>query len=159
MVVTIRCHSEEPPDAESLPRRSQALDPPWPRFAQLARRCLDLAVEAAKATGRPADELFEHVHAQQRYAEQAFEEQNQTLYQECRENLEKYAAYLDQLKRDALPRPRMPQLPPEVEAKDSVVRFRNELATVWKQVAPSKGSTWNRAWRKLLERRTASRNG
>ncbi len=85
-------------------------------------------------TGRPVEELFEYVHAQQRYAEQAFEEQNQTLYQECHENLEKYAVYLDQLKRDALPRPRMPQLPPEVEAKDCVARFRNDLATVWKQV-------------------------
>jgi hypothetical protein len=134
MVVTIRCHSKGPSDAEPSPRRSPALDPPWPRFTQLARRCLDLAVEAAKATGRSADELFEHVHAQQRYAEQAFEEQNQPLYQECRENLEKYAAYLDQLKHDALPRPLMPQLPPEVEAKDCVARFRNDLATIWKQV-------------------------
>ncbi len=139
MIVTIRCQSKEPIDAEPLhatpsPRRSQALDPPWPRFAQLARRCLDLAVEAAKTTGRSVEELFEHVHAQQRYAEKAFEEQNQTLYQECRENLEKYAGYLDHLRRDALPRPRMLQNPPEVEAKESVERFRTDLATVWRQV-------------------------
>jgi hypothetical protein len=145
VIVTIHCQSTGPASGQGvLPaqivakpmenRRNPALDPPWPRFAKLARRCLDLAVEAAKATGRPAEELFEHVHAQQRYAEQAFEEQNQTLYQECRENLEKYAGYLDQLLRDALLRPSMPRLPPEVEAKDSVERFRSDLATVWKQV-------------------------
>ncbi len=116
--------------------KGQALDPPWPRFAQLVRRCLDLAAEAAKATGRDREELLEHVHAQERYAEQAFEDNNQALYRECRENLEKYAGYLDQLLRDALPRPSMPapQLPPEEEAKDSVDRFRNYLSAVWKQV-------------------------
>ena len=69
------------------------------------RRCLDLAAEVAKATGRDREELFEHVHAQERYAEQAYEDHNQALYRECRENLEKYAGYLDQLLRDALPRP------------------------------------------------------
>ncbi len=116
--------------------RGQSLDPPWPRFAQLVRHCLDLAAEAAKATGRDGEELFEHVHAQERYAEQAYEEQNQALYRECRENLEKYAGYLDQLLRDALPRPSAPapQLPPEEEAKNSVDRFRNYLTAVWKQV-------------------------
>ena len=110
--------------------------PPWPRFAQLVRRCLDLAAEAATATGRERDELLEHVQAQERYAEQAFEDNNQALYRECRLNLEKYVGYLDQLLRDALPRPSLPapQLPPEEEAKDSVERFRNYLAAVWKQV-------------------------
>ena len=100
------------------------------------RHCLDLAAEAAKATGRDGEELFEHVHAQERYAEQAYEEHNQPLYRECRENLEKYAGYLDQLLRDALPRPPapVPQLPPEEEAKQSVDRFRTYLAAVWKQV-------------------------
>jgi hypothetical protein len=145
VVVTVRCQSAgQALGQEVLPRqtvakplqagRGQALDPPWPRFAQLARRCLDLAVEAAKATGRAREELFEHVHAQERYAEQAFEEHNQALYWECRENLEKYAGYLDQLMRDALPRPAAPQLPPEEEAKDSVARFRDYLAAVWKHV-------------------------
>jgi hypothetical protein len=140
MVVTVRCQSAgqtlgpyQPPKPLEA-SRVLALDPPWPRFAQLARRCLDLAVEAAKATGRAREELFEHVHAQERYAEQAFEEQNQTLYRECRENLEKYAGYLDQLVRDALPRPAVPQTPPEEDAKDSVTRFRDTLAAVWKQV-------------------------
>ena len=85
---------------------------------------------------RDRDELFEHVQAQERYAEQAYEEQNQALYRECRENLEKYVGYLDQLLRDALPRPAAgpPPLPPEEEAKDSVDRFRNYLTAVWKQV-------------------------
>ena len=107
-VVTIHCHSAGRSADPAPPTQIVAkmlLDPPWPRFAQLVRRCLDLAVEAAKATNRPAEELFEHVYAQERYAEQAFEEQNQRHYQECRENLEKYLGYLDQLVRDALPRP------------------------------------------------------
>jgi hypothetical protein len=141
VVVTIRCQSAGPtqiganvPSSQPHTGRRQALDPPWPRFARLVRRCLDLAVEAAKSTGRSREELFEHVHAQERYAERAFEEQNQLLYGECRDNLEKYAGYLDQLVRDALPRPAAPQLPPEEEAKDSIERFRNYLATIWKQV-------------------------
>ena len=33
-------------------RKGQMLDPPWPRFAQLVRHCLDLAAEVAEATGR-----------------------------------------------------------------------------------------------------------
>jgi hypothetical protein len=144
VVVTVRCQEggrargrgASPKQILTNPEgdRGQPLDPPWPRFAQLARRCLDLACDAAKATGRDREELFEHVHAQERYAEQAYEEQNQKLYHECRENLEKYAGYLDQLVRDALPRPPAPQLPPEMEAKDSVDRFRDYLSAVWKQV-------------------------
>src|SRR5205085_10633078 len=46
--------------------RSQELDPPWPRFNQLVRHCLDLAAEVAGRTGRDRDELFQHVHAQER---------------------------------------------------------------------------------------------
>ncbi len=138
LVVTIRCQSAGPALGQGVSQKQTvaqpSLDPPWPRFAQLVRRCLDLAVEAATALGLAREELFEHVHAQERYAEQAYEENNQVLYQECRENLEKYVGYLDQLKRDALPRPAAPQLPPEEEAKDSVARFRDYLATVWKQV-------------------------
>jgi molecular chaperone DnaK len=115
--------------------RGQQLDPPWPRFAQLVRHCLDLAAEVAESTGRNREELFEHVHAQERYAEQAYEEHNQALYRECRENLEKYAGYLDRLKRDALPRPMpTPTRPPEEEAKAELERFRAFLAAVWKQV-------------------------
>jgi molecular chaperone DnaK len=116
--------------------QGQALDPPWPRFAQLVRKCLDLAAAAADAAGRDRDELFEHVRAQERYAEQAYEEHNQALYRECRENLEKYAGYLDRLLRDALPRPSAPapQLPPEEEARQVVDRFRTYLSGVWKQV-------------------------
>jgi hypothetical protein len=111
--------------------QGQALDPPWPRFAQLVRHCLDVAADVADKTGRDRDELFAHVHAQERYAEQAFEEHNQALYRECRENLEKYAGYLTQLLRDALPRPPVrPSRPPEEEARDEVERFRNFLAAV-----------------------------
>src|SRR4029077_3456652 len=115
--------------------QGQMLDPPWPRFAQLVQKCLDLAAKVADATGRKRDELFEHIHSQERYAEQAFEEYNQPLYRECRENLEKYAGYLEQLLRDTLPRPPVrPSRPPEEEAKSDVARFRAYLASVWKQV-------------------------
>jgi molecular chaperone DnaK len=112
-----------------------SLDPPWTRFAQLVRHCLALAAEVAEATGHDRDELAQHVLAQERYAEQAYEEHNQVLYRECRENLEKYAGYLDRLKRDALPQPpSAPSRPPEEEAKELMERFRAFLASVWKQV-------------------------
>jgi molecular chaperone DnaK len=121
-------------------RKGQALDPPWPRFAQLVRQCLDLAAQVSDATGRDREELFEYVHAQERYAEQAYEDQNPALYRECRENLERYAGYLNQLLRDTLPRPmgQGPSKPPEEEAKDDLERFRSFLASVWKQVKAKK---------------------
>src|SRR5262249_37100786 len=68
----------------------QMLDPPWPRFAQLVQYCLTLAAEVADKTGRDREELCEHIRAQERYAEQAYEEHNQALYRECNDNLEKY---------------------------------------------------------------------
>jgi hypothetical protein len=115
--------------------RGQALDPPWPRFARLVRHCLDAAAEVARSSGRDPQELFEYVHAQERYAEQAHAGYNQALYRECRENLEKYAGYLDGLLRGSLPRPAAkPTLPPEEEARAEVERFRNYLSHVWKQV-------------------------
>jgi molecular chaperone DnaK len=115
--------------------QGQMLDPPWPRFTQLVQWCLDLSARVADATGRQREELFEHIHAQERYAEQAHDEHNQPLYRECRENLEKYAGYLEQLLRDTLPRPPVrPARPPEEEAKSDVDRFRAYLASVWKQV-------------------------
>jgi hypothetical protein len=115
--------------------RGQALDPPWPRFAQLVRHCLDLAAEVADATGRDRAELFEHVHAQERYAEQAYEGHDPGLYRECVENLQKYAGYLEQLLRDTLPRPAArPPRPPEDEAREEAERFREFLSSVWRQV-------------------------
>ncbi len=114
--------------------RGQALEPPWPRFAALVRQCLDLAAEVATRTGRDRDELFEHVHAQERYAEEAFDDHNQPLYRECTDNLTRYAGYLEQLLRDSLPRPAAaPPRPPEEEARDTVDRFRAVLSSVWKQ--------------------------
>ena len=89
----------------------------------------------AAATGRNEEELVEYINAQERYAEQAYEEHNAALYRECRENLEKYGGYLDQLLRDTLPRPMTrPAKPPEEEAKDELDHFRAYLASVWKQV-------------------------
>jgi molecular chaperone DnaK len=113
----------------------QVLDPPWPHFQQLVRHCLDRAAEVADRTGRDRDELFEHVHAQERYAEQAYEGHDPALYRECVENLQKYAGYLEQLLRDTLPRPvARPPRPPEDEAREEAERFREFLSSVWKQV-------------------------
>jgi molecular chaperone DnaK len=115
--------------------RGQMLEPPWPRFAQQVRSCLDLAAEVADTTRRQREELFEYVHAQERYAQQAYEEHNQGLYRECCDNLQKYAVYLRTLLEDALPRPPAgPTLPPEEEARQNVERFRSYLSTVWKKV-------------------------
>jgi molecular chaperone DnaK len=114
--------------------RGQTLDPPWPQFALLVRRCLDLAAEVADKTGREREELFEHIRAQERYAEPARAEANQALYRECWQNLEKYAAYLEGLSNDSLPRPAARRtLPPEEEARESLDRFRSYLSSVWKE--------------------------
>src|SRR5262249_39575979 len=112
---------------------SGILDPPWPRFAQMVRHCLDTAAEVAGRTGRDREELFEHVRTQERYAEQAHEEGNQALYRECWLNLQKYAGYLDQFLHDPLPRPARRVLSPEEEAREEVERFRGYLSHVWKQ--------------------------
>jgi molecular chaperone DnaK len=114
--------------------REQSLDPPWARFMQLVNDCRDLAVEVARTTGRALDELLEHVRAQERYAEQAWEDHNANLYRECQENLQKYSSYLRQLLADALPRASSPSRPAEEEARDEVERFRAFLSRVWKQV-------------------------
>jgi molecular chaperone DnaK len=114
--------------------RDLVLDPPWPRFTKLVRHCLDIAAEVAQATGRDPDELFEHIQAQERYADQAYEEHNQKLYRECQDNLHKYAGYLTQLLRHTLPRSAPPTRPPEDEARDAVESFRSLLTAVWKQV-------------------------
>ncbi|HTU92185.1 MAG TPA: hypothetical protein VMF69_19035 [Gemmataceae bacterium] len=113
--------------------RHPMLDPPWPRFAQLVQRCLSLAAEVADKTGHDPDELYDPIRAQERYAEQAFEERNQTLYQECNDNLEEYGGYLKQLLGDTLPRPPRPGRPPEEEARFEIERFRVYLSSVWKQ--------------------------
>lgn len=115
------------------PGRSM-LDPPWPRFAQLVERCLSLASEVADKTGRDREELHDPIRAQERYAEQAFEERNQMLYHECNDNLEKYSGYLKQLLGETLPRPPRPSLPPDEEARREIERFRAYLSSVWKQV-------------------------
>jgi hypothetical protein len=121
--------------AEDVPVRCQVLEPPWPRMVHLVRHCLDLAAKVADATGRPRQELFEHVYAQERYGEQAHGENNQPLYRECFDNLGKYAGYLEQLLEDALPRPpRPPSRPPEEVARSELERFRSTLAEVWKKI-------------------------
>jgi molecular chaperone DnaK len=115
--------------------RDQMLDPPWTKFTTLVRECLDLATSVADATGRDRQELFQYIQAQERYAEQAYEDHNQGLYRECKDNLDRYCGYLNRLLKDALPRetPR-PTLPPEEEAKHELERFKRFLASVWKEV-------------------------
>jgi hypothetical protein len=97
-------------------------------------RCLRLAAEVTDKTGRDSNELCDHIHAQERYAEQAYEERNQPLYHECKENLEQYHGYLAQLLGETLPRPQRPSRPPEDEARAEIDRFRAYLSAVWKQV-------------------------
>jgi hypothetical protein len=122
-------------------RQGQVLDPPWPRFAELVRHCLDIAGRVADLTRRSRAELEEHIRAQERYAEQAFEENNQTLYRECCDNLVRYAGYLDQVLRDALPHEEPePHLPPEELALRGLEQFRGYLAEVWKKVRAAKRS-------------------
>lgn len=87
-----------PAAAEAAKGSGGVLEPPWPRFAKLVRDCLIEAGRVAQSTGRPPHELFEQVYAQERYAEKAFAEHDQRLYQECFDNLNKFAAYLEQLK-------------------------------------------------------------
>jgi hypothetical protein len=117
------------------PIRGSFLDPPWPRFVQLVRQCLDLVAEVSDRTGRDREELFQHVHAQDRYAEQAFAEHNQALYRECWDNLANYAGYLTRLLQESLPRPTaLPFRPPEAEARAQIEHFRELLSSVWKQV-------------------------
>jgi hypothetical protein len=116
-------------------KRTEILDPPWPRFAQLVKHCLYQAGTVAQRTGRAREELFEQVYAQERYAEQAFEEKNQTLYQECFDNLSKLAGYLERLLHDTLPRFRRdPGLTPEEEARHENQCFQDFLATVAEKV-------------------------
>src|SRR5262249_13361856 len=106
-----------------------------PRSAERGRRCRGLPARVGDATGRDRTDLFEHVYSQERYAEQARDEHNARLYRECFENLGNYAVYLDQLLRDALPRPpRSAVRPPHEEARAALERFRTPLADVWKKV-------------------------
>jgi molecular chaperone DnaK len=115
--------------------QGQILDPPWPRFAALVKQCLHLAATVADQTGRNRTELFEQVYTQERYAEQAYEEKNQTLYRECYDNLNKLAGYLDQLLHDALPRHRHGPAPsPCEEARQASERCRDYLAAVLDRV-------------------------
>jgi molecular chaperone DnaK len=115
--------------------RTQVLDPPWARLGQLVKHCLVLAGEVAQATGRPREELFEQVYAQERYAEKAFEERNQTLYRECYENLSKLAGYLEQLKRDHLNVPLSASTrPPTVDdVKTDIRQLQSFLAELRKK--------------------------
>jgi molecular chaperone DnaK len=123
--------------AQAQRARTQILHPPWAHLAALVRQCQDLAWKVSQQTGRDRDELLQHVQAQERYAEQAHEEFNPTLYRECWENLEKYKHYLMQLEEESLPGVGPPakkrKRPPADEARDAIELFRTRLSQVWKQ--------------------------
>jgi hypothetical protein len=138
--IRIRHRSDEEVDAATPdPRDSleyaSGLEPPWPVCVQRIRHCLHLAATVAQATGRKRDELFQYVHAQERYAEQAQRDNNRKLYRECLDNLDKYAAYLEEMRRAAEPQPL--QAPPQVievrDLRSTIDLVRSELTTVWKE--------------------------
>jgi len=125
--------------------RTQVITPPWTQFASLVRDCQNLAWRVSQQTGRDRDELLQHIQTQERYAEEAYEAFNVTLYRECWDNLSKYAEYLQQLLDDALPqhRPAGPgksKAPrsPEDEARQAFDQFRKRLAVVWRQARDQK---------------------
>jgi molecular chaperone DnaK len=115
-------------------RQSQELEPPWPQLQELVAECLNLAADVADATGRDRDELAAHVHEQERYAQQAHDERNPTLYQECWHNLQRYVIHLGSLLPVAQAAGPLPVPPPEEEARALLDRFRSYLAAVWKRV-------------------------
>jgi hypothetical protein len=138
--ICIRHRSEHEIDASTPDPRenleyASGLEPPWPVCAQRIRNCLHLAATVAQETGRKREELLQYVHAQERYAEQARKDRNPILYRECLDNLDKYAVYLEEMRRAAEPQPlQMP--PPVIEERDprpTVDEVRTELSTVWKE--------------------------
>jgi hypothetical protein len=125
---------QDPEDHGTPAAYAPSLDPPWPVCMQRIRHCLHLAAAVALATGRNRDELLQYVHAQERYAEQARKENNRTLYRECLDNLDQYAAYLEQMQEASRPRPL--QAAPRVveqDAREIIDRLRTGLAAVWKE--------------------------
>lgn len=116
-------------------RRGQALDPPWARFEQLVKDCLHLAGAAAESSRRDRAELERPIHEQRRYAEQAYEEENQALYRQTWDRLERYAGQLGELLREHAPPPEpQPWRSPAEEARAAVEYFRGHLAKLWKEV-------------------------
>jgi hypothetical protein len=98
--VTVRGPATERPQ-ETAPAGD--LEPPWPQFARRVKECLYLAGKVGDATGRPPQELFEQVYAQERYAEEAHAARDAARYSECFANLGELARYLEQLCREHLP--------------------------------------------------------
>jgi molecular chaperone DnaK len=117
-------------------RRGQMLDPPWPKFEELVADCLHLVATVAEQTHRDREELAAPIEAQRKYAEQAYEEENQALYRECWDRLERYAGQLVQLLRHNRPQADEPPPPRPIwlEARQAVEQFRARLAEVWKRV-------------------------
>jgi hypothetical protein len=117
-------------------RRGQMLDPPWPRFEELVKDCLQLADTVAQQSGEDRKQLAAPIETQRKYAEQAYEEENQGLYRECWDRIERYAGQLVQLLRHRRPEidEPPPQRPVHIEAQEAVEQFRARLADVWKRV-------------------------
>jgi hypothetical protein len=117
-------------------RRGQVLDPPWVKFEQLVKDCLDLAAAVAEQMQGNRKELSEPIHVQQQRGEQAYEQENQVLVRDCCMRLERYAGQLVQLLREHHPEPENQQMqrPPWLEAREAAAQFRAQLADVWKRV-------------------------
>src|SRR5262249_47531669 len=117
-------------------RRGQVLDPPWQRFEELVKDCLQLADSVAQQSGENRKQLAAPIDTQRKYAEQAYEEENQSLYRECWDRIERYAGQLVQLLRHHRPEidEPPPQRPVHIEAQQAVHQFRARLADVWKRV-------------------------
>jgi molecular chaperone DnaK len=117
-------------------RRGQMLDPPWQRFEELVKDCLQLVDAVAQETGEDRKELAGAIETQRKYAEQAYEEENQALYRECWDRVERHSGQLVQMLRDQ--RPEIDQPPPmrpvHIEAQKTVEQFRARLAAIWKRV-------------------------
>jgi hypothetical protein len=117
-------------------RRGQVLDPPWVKFEQLVKDCLDLAAAVAEQTHANREELSAPIYAQRQRGEQAYEQENQALVRECCTNLERYAGHLVQLMRDKRSEPEelLLRRPAWLDAREAVTQFREHLAAVWKRV-------------------------
>jgi molecular chaperone DnaK len=116
-------------------KKGQDLDPPWTMFEQLVQDCLYLADTVARTMARDRLGLADYIHVQQRYAEQAYEDKDPGLYQECWHNLTRYAGSLEALLREYIDKSEPgPPRAPEDQAREDVNRFRAYLGDVWKRV-------------------------
>ncbi|MFM7149261.1 MAG: hypothetical protein ACKO23_05420, partial [Gemmataceae bacterium] len=112
----------------------QTLEPSAKEFKLLARDCLDRAGKLADRTGQNREELFHHVHSQERFAEKAREEFDPKSYRECWDNLKGFGRYLDHFLKQGQSSASSPSLSQEEQSRKELERFRESLAKTWKAV-------------------------